>query len=104
MFSDNQYFNSLTDTMTHDSSRPSRLLKSGGDEAVVYDTASGGTHYLKPLTLALYLTCRDHPDYSSAELAVALTTSLEVAATPQFQKQTEDALTSLRKIGQLESA
>lgn len=89
--------------MTHDSSRLSGLLKSWGHQAVVCDIASGDTHYLKPQTLALYLTCRDH-SYSSAELAVALATPLEVAATPQFQEQAEDALASLRKTGQLESA
>lgn len=90
--------------MTHDSSRLSGLLKSWGHQAVVCDIASGDTHYLKPLTMALHLTCRDLSDYSSAELAVALATPLEVAATPQFLEQAEDALASLRKTGQLESA
>lgn len=80
------------------------LLKSWGDEAVVYDTASGDTHYLKPLTLALYQTCRDHPGYTSAEIAAALATRLNVAITPQFMELTDDTLNSLRKIGLLESA
>ncbi|MDP2057127.1 MAG: HPr-rel-A system PqqD family peptide chaperone [Thiobacillus sp.] len=79
-------------------------MKSWGDEAVIYDMASGDTHYLKPLTLALYLTYRDHPDYTSAELAAALATRLGVAETLQFQEQTVDTLTSLRKIGLLEPA
>lgn len=90
--------------MTHASSRPSRLLKSWGDEAVVYDTASGDTHYLKTLTLALYQTCRDHPGYTSAELVAALATRLGVADTPQLHELTEDTLAGLRKIGLLESA
>lgn len=90
--------------MTGDSPLPSRLLKSWGDEAVIYDTASGDTHYLKPLTRALYQTCRDHPGYTSAELAAALASTLGVANTAQLQEVTEKTLDSLRKIGLLESA
>lgn len=83
---------------------PTRLLKNWGDEAVVYDAASGDTHYLKPLTLALYQTCRDYPGYTSAELAVALASRLSVTDTPQFHELIADTLASLRKIGLLESA
>ncbi|MHB1144934.1 MAG: HPr-rel-A system PqqD family peptide chaperone [Thiobacillus sp.] len=90
--------------MTHASSLSSRLLKSWGDEAVVYDAASGDTHYLKPLTLALYQTCRDHPGFTSAELAAALATRLNVTITPKFMELADDTLNSLRKIGLLESA
>ena len=90
--------------MTHASSLSSRLLKSWGDEAVVYDAASGDTHYLKPLTLALYQTCRDHPGFTSAELAAALATRLNVTNTPKFMELADDTLNSLRKIGLLESA
>ena len=90
--------------MTHASPCPSRLLKSWGDEAVAYDTASGDTHYLKPRTLALYQACRDHPGYTSTELAAELATRLGVTETPQFKEQTADTLASLRKIGLLESA
>jgi PqqD family protein of HPr-rel-A system len=87
--------------MTHASSLTPRLLKSCGDETVVYDTAAGDTHYLKPLTLALYQTCRDQP---GCTLAAALATRLGVADTPQFHEQTEDALANLRKVGLLGSA
>jgi len=90
--------------MTFASSFPSRLLKSWGDEAVVFDAASGDTHYLKPLTLALYQTCRDHPGFTSAELAAALAARLNVPNTPQLMELTDDTLNSLRKIGLLESA
>jgi PqqD family protein of HPr-rel-A system len=79
-------------------------IKNWGNEAVVYDTASGDTHYLKPLTLALYQTCRDHPGYTSAELAAALATRLGIADTPQLHDLTEETLASLRKIGLLQSA
>ncbi|MHB1214472.1 MAG: HPr-rel-A system PqqD family peptide chaperone [Thiobacillus sp.] len=90
--------------MTRDTSRPSRLLKSWGDEAVVYDAASGDTHYLKPLTRALYQICRDHPGYTSAELAATLASRLGVEDTPQLHELTDDTLASLRNIRLLESA
>ena len=83
---------------------PARLLKSWGDEAVVYDAASGDTHYLKPLTLALYHICLDRPGLTSTELAAALAARLDVAPSPQFQMLTEDALASLRKTGLLQTA
>jgi PqqD family protein of HPr-rel-A system len=90
--------------MTHASPPPSRLLKSWGDEAVVYDAASGDTHYLKPLTLALYQTCREHPGYTSTEITAALATRIGVADTPQLRELADETLDSLRKIGLLESA
>lgn len=90
--------------MTHASPPPSRLLKSWGDEAVVYDAASGDTHYLKPLTLALYQTCREHPGYTSTEIATALAARIGVADTPQLRELADETLDSLRKIGLLESA
>lgn len=84
---------------------PTRLLKNWGDEAVVYDAASGDTHYLKPLTLALYQICRDHPGYNtSTEIVAELATRLSVANTPQLRELTEETLASLRKISLLEPA
>lgn len=90
--------------MTDACSFPPRLLKSWGDEAVVYDTASGDTHYLKPLTNALYQACRDHPGFTSDELATALAARLGVANTPHLHELTADTLANLRKIGLLEPA
>lgn len=90
--------------MTHVSPPPSRLLKVWGDEAVVYDTASGDTHYLNPLTLALYQVCRTQPGCPPAEYATALAAHFGAAATPQLQELAEEAFHSLRKIGLLESA
>jgi PqqD family protein of HPr-rel-A system len=83
---------------------PPRLLKCWGDEAVVYDRASGDTHFLKPLTNALYQACRDHPGFTPDELATALANRLGVADTPQLHELTEDTLATLRKIGLLEHA
>lgn len=79
-------------------------IKTYGDEAVIFDAASGDTHYLKPLTLALYQTIRDHPGFTSPDVAATLATRLGVEDIPQLQELTEETLTSLRKIGLLESA
>ncbi|MDP2265617.1 MAG: HPr-rel-A system PqqD family peptide chaperone [Thiobacillus sp.] len=90
--------------MAHVSAPLPRLLKSWGNEAVIYDTASGDTHYLKPLTLALYQTCRANPGATSAELANALATQLGFADIPELLELTEDTLQHLRKINLLETA
>lgn len=80
-----------------------RLIKVWGDEAVVYDKASGDTHYLKPLTLALYTTCREHPGYDAAGLAAALASRLNIADTPQFRELASEVLDQLHRIGLLQS-
>lgn len=90
--------------MTLAPSSPPRLLKIWGDEAVVYDTASGDTHYLNPLTLALYQICREPAGCPATDLAAALAAHFGAVATPQLQELAEEALHSLRKIGLLESA
>lgn len=90
--------------MAHVSAPPPRLLKSWGDEAVIYDTASGDTHYLKPLTLALYQACRANPGATPVELASALATQLGFADTPELLELTEDTLQHLHRISLLESA
>ena len=104
MFCDKPNFKPLTDSMTHTPSLPPRLLKNWGDEAVVYDAASGDTHYLKPLTLALYQTCRDHPGYTAHEIAAALATRLGVPDAPHLHELTEETLARLHRFGLLESA
>jgi PqqD family protein of HPr-rel-A system len=85
-------------------SSPSRLLKIWGDEAVVYDAASGDTHYLKPLTLALYRICQAHPEYTPTERIAALAVHFDMTDTPQLQELAEEAFHSLHKIGLLEFA
>ena len=90
--------------MTHALPPASRLLKIWGDEAVVYDEASGDTHYLKPLTLALYRICQAHPELTPAERTAALATHFDMTVTPQLQELAEDAFHSLHKIGLLEFA
>jgi PqqD family protein of HPr-rel-A system len=78
-------------------------IKCFEDEAVIFDTASGDTHYLKPLTLALYQTSHESPVLTSAGIAQALAQRLSVAVTPQFSLLADEALTSLRQIGLLET-
>lgn len=90
--------------MTPSFTAPPRLLKCWGQEAVVYDTASGDTHYLKPITLALYQVCRDHPGYTSDEITRTLATRLGFSVTPELHELTETTLNSLHAIGLLEEA
>lgn len=81
----------------------SRLLKCWGQEAVVYDIASGDTHYLKPLTLALYQTCLDHAGCTHSELVGTLAVRLGSTDNPDFQDVVGDIVDSLLKIGLLET-
>lgn len=93
--------------MTHASLYPPRLLKNWADdwadEVVVFDASSCNTHFLKPLNLMIYQSCRYHPGYTSAEFADALANRLGVADTSLLHELTEDALASLHGIGLLES-
>lgn len=79
------------------------LFKSWDNEAVLFNTASGDTHYLRPLTLALYETCRDHPGYTVSELTAALAARLGVAEGASLREATEDTLHRLHEIGLLET-
>lgn len=80
------------------------LIKTWGNEAVIYDQASGDTHYLKPVTLALYQACCEHPGYTPAELAAELATRIGVANSPDLLELTEHTLGQLRAIRLLETA
>lgn len=80
-----------------------RLIKAWGDEAVVYDTLSGDTHYLKPLTFALYQICREHPGYTAEQVGDALASRLKTADTAQLRELAEDVLAQLHQIGLLQS-
>lgn len=81
-----------------------RLLKTWGNEAVIFDIASGDTHYLKPLTLALYQICLEHPGSFPAELASMLATRLGFPETPELLELTENTLQDLNRINLLEPA
>lgn len=79
------------------------LLKCWGDEAVVFNVASGDTHYLKPLTFALYQTCREHPGFTAEQLAATLAQRLKMADTPQFHDLADEVFGQLHQIGLLQS-
>lgn len=79
------------------------IFKQFGDEAVAFDIASGDTHYLKPLTLALYQTCREHPGFTSEQLTTVLAARLNVADSSQFRELADDVLNQLHRIGMLQS-
>jgi PqqD family protein of HPr-rel-A system len=89
--------------MDRETSSPTRLIKTWGDEAVVYDALSGDTHYLKPLTFALYQTCREHPGFTAAQLAATLAARLQMTDSPQFLELADDVLEQLYHIGLLQS-
>lgn len=80
------------------------LIRIWGNEAVIYDQASGDTHYLKPLTLALYQTCCANPGYTPSELAMALAERIKVENTSDLLDLTEDTLRHLRAIRLLAAA
>lgn len=77
-------------------------IKQFGAEAVVYDTASGDTHYLNPLALALYQTCDKNPGLLPADLVQTLAHGQPDANPPDFFRQADEALASLHRIGLLQ--
>lgn len=79
------------------------LLRIWDDEAVVFDAASGDTHYLRPLTLALLETCRADPGLDAATIAARAAASLGIDASPDFLDEAQDGLDSLRRIGLLQT-
>jgi PqqD family protein of HPr-rel-A system len=73
-------------------------------EAVVFDTASGDTHFLAPLTLELFQIVQSNPGLTADEMEAALASRLSLGISPHLSQLTEDALASLRRIGLLEAA
>lgn len=79
-------------------------LKHYGAEAVVYDTASGDTHHLNPLALALYQTCVENPGLLPADIVQTLAQRQPEAGTPDFFRQADETLASLHCIGLLQAS
>lgn len=77
------------------------LIKAYDPEAVVFDTASGDTHFLSPLALALYSICLEQPGVALAEMHACAAGHFELAADAIPLADTQDALTHLRRIGLL---
>lgn len=76
-------------------------IKSFDQEAVVFDTASGDTHYLSPLAYALYTASLEQPGMSADDICYKLRTRFEVDS--HFEQLTDEALMSLHHIGLLDS-
>lgn len=76
-------------------------IKCFGEEAVVFDTASGDTHYLAPLTYALYSTSCQHPALNSGEARAKLALMFDVTPDSDFTRLTDEAMYSLQHIGLL---
>ncbi|WP_310446521.1 HPr-rel-A system PqqD family peptide chaperone [Thiobacillus sp.] len=77
-------------------------IKSFGDEAVVFDTASGDTHFLAPFTLALFQLVQNNPGLSVHELEAVLMSEIELPGSTHLSALTQESLASLRQLGLLE--
>lgn len=78
-------------------------IKTYATEAVVYDTASGDTHYLAPLALDLFRIIESSPGLTQDEIDTALTMRLGLDSGAELTKLARDALVSLSRIGLLNS-
>ena len=78
-------------------------IKSFEQEAVVFDTASGDTHYLAPFNVVLLQLVQSNPGMTLDEIHAALASRLSLGIGPDLVHQTDQALASLRRIGLLET-
>lgn len=76
-------------------------LKEYDAEAVAFDTASGDTHYLAPLALALYHLYRDCPGLSRDEARRLLAQRHAVDPSRPLDTQIDETLDGLCRIGLL---
>ena len=78
-------------------------FKSFGNEAVVFDTASGDTHLLAPFTLELFELIQNNPGMTAQEIEPALLARLDLPGSPHLTNLTQESLASLRTLGLLET-
>jgi len=78
------------------------LIKAFDPEAVVFDTASGDTHYLSPLAQTIYSICLERPGISSTDIDPILAQRLDIPLDPTLHTETLNVLTHLRQIGLIE--
>lgn len=76
-------------------------IKEYDNEAVVFDTASGDTHLLAPLTLTVFDTVSRNPGLLGADLESHIAERLALVVNPQLSRLISEALTRLRQIGLL---
>ncbi|MGE5319556.1 MAG: HPr-rel-A system PqqD family peptide chaperone [Hyphomicrobiaceae bacterium] len=75
------------------------LIKPFGPEAVVFDNASGDTHYLSPLAQAIYSICLEQPGLACGEIVPLVAARLAIRPEPALCTQTQDILSHLHRIG-----
>jgi PqqD family protein of HPr-rel-A system len=73
-------------------------LKQYASEAVVFDTASGDTHYLAPLALALFKLCRGHVRPSRDDIVRLLAEYDAIDSGSFSDAQVDETLDGLRKL------
>lgn len=74
-------------------------LKEYGAEAVAFDTASGDTHYLAPLALALFQLYREFPGLSSDGARHMLAQRHTIEPGLPLATQVDETLDGLCRIG-----
>jgi len=75
-------------------------LKQYDTEAVIFDTASGDTHYLAPLALTIFRLCSEFPGLPRNDLHSLLARHLIESDLP-LDAQVDETLDGLRKVGLL---
>lgn len=80
------------------------LIKTFEAEAVVFDAASGDTHYLSPLAYSLLNTSQAQPGIAYQDLPEALALTLNLEPDSAFRQLTDEAISSLQRIGLLARA
>ena len=74
-------------------------LKRFGAEAVAFDSASGDTHYLAPLALALYRLFLDSPGLSREDAKRLLEQQHAPEPGVSLDAEIDETLEGLRRIG-----
>lgn len=76
------------------------LIKSFETEAIVFDSASGDTHYLSPLAYTL-LTTSQQPGMTYQDIPTALALALQIEPDAHFMQLADEAICSLQRLGLL---
>jgi PqqD family protein of HPr-rel-A system len=74
------------------------LIKSFASEAVVFDTASGDTHYLSPLAQAIYASCLAQPGITPDAIDPLVAERLAIPVDSALSSEIRDALDNLHRI------
>lgn len=75
------------------------LIQPFDPEAVVFDQASGDTHYLSPLALAIYSVCHERPGITLDTLSPYFARRLDRLPDPDLDAEIRGILNDLRQIG-----